>query len=180
MKNKKLYVIVSLVLAVQLLVCVGFALWNGDIHKNCDNEENLYTIKIRNVQLTEYWLELYLYDYMDDIWNKKLVPVTDENGNLTLKTKENSDKTDNYFYYGGKMGFDMIETDCIVYPEGKTFKDCRAFLNSLLPEGAEFFLSESTKPVYLTAYIYKGVFLPHELYVDGELVLMFDKDKALT
>lgn len=180
MKNKKLYVIISVVLAVQLLVCAGFALWNADIYNNCDNEENLYTIKIRNVQLTEYWLELYLYDYMDDIWNKQLVPVTDENGVSKFKVKENSDKTDNYFYYGGRISFDMIDTECIVSPEGKSFEECKALLNSLLPEGAEFFLSESTKPVYLTAYIYKGVFLPHELYVDGELVLMFDKNKALT
>lgn len=179
MKNKKFYAIVSVVLAVQFLVCAAFALWNGDIYKNCDNEENLYTIKVRNAQLSEYWLELYVYE-MDNIWNKKIVAETDENGISALKVKEDSDKTDNYFYYGGRFSFDMITTDCIVYPEGKSFADCRTLLNSLLPEGAEFYLSESTKPVYLTAYIYKGVFLPHELYVDGELVLMFDKDKALT
>ncbi len=179
MKNKKLYVIVSFVLAIQLLVCAGFVLWNADIYNNCDNEENLYIIKIRNVQLTNYYLELY-HPRMDDMWNKKMVVTTDENGIAVFSEKKRGEKTANYFRYSYKVSFDMIESESVVCPEGKTFDECKSILNSLLPEGAEFFLSESTKPVYLTAYVYKGIFLPKELYVDGELVLLFDKDKVLT
>lgn len=178
MKNKKLSVLLCSVLAIQLLFGCAFAAWNCAIYRNCDNEENLFKIKISNVQLSDYFLELYI-SQMDDLWYKKTVLTTDENGFAVFSEKEKGEKTDNYFHYNYKTAFDMIESECIVCPEGKTFAECKSILNGLLPEDSEFYMSEATKPVYLTAYVYKGVFLPKELYVDGELVLRFDKDKAL-
>lgn len=178
-KNKKIYKALSVVLVLQLVLVAVFALYNCTVYNKCDAEENLFKIKLRNVQLSSYYLELYT-PLLDNLWNNKTAVTTDENGFAVFKEKKKSEKTDNYFIYNYKTKFEIIDTECIVYPEGKSFDNCRALLNNLLPDGAvDFYLSEATKPVYLTAYIYKGVFLPKELYVEDELVLIFDKDKVL-
>ena len=98
MKNKKGMIILSIILAVQLMIPLG--VWGYETYKNKELEEKGQEIKIfvDRVNYDEHIIEFHISNEADILYgdNKYIVFEDSEDGFSTLKTVENIPTTDLY------------------------------------------------------------------------------------
>ena len=166
MKNKKVLSVVSIVFVLQIIVCGILGGYNLYVYNNCEKLSPEYKIKLQGAEIEPYYV--YVHPLEDDYYWGDVMIYEGEDGFAVFKEKEKTDKGNNYFNYWREV--DLIDRECVIFSEDKTQAELESIINTS---------RNRNKETYLTCCVYKGMFLPKALYIEGELVLRFDKEKLI-
>lgn len=167
MKNKKVLSVISIVFVLQIIVCAFLGSYNLYVYNNCEKLSPEYKIKLEGAEIEPYYVYLHPLDDEYYYWGDVMI-YEGEDGFAEFKEKEKQEKGNNYFNYWKEI--DLIDRARAKFPDGKTQAELESIINTS---------RNAKKETYITGYVYKGMFVPKALYIEGELVLRFDKEKLI-
>lgn len=178
--NKKLRIILALTLIVQLLIPVGMLYHHATIRNFALNHSLEYKFKLLDI---DFWD----FDYMDEdtdsysgtinlevggvrnYYNRKIAVTIGEDGFVDLAELENRMQTNCWFDY------DYCRKNCTFRMNEYSFEpevDVKALMSEVnKTHGWTSNFHENGCYAYVTAKVYKGVFIPTAIYVKGEKVI---------
>ena len=174
--NKRLKIFISLVLALQLLIPSFLLLYNKEIVDNTKSLSTEYSFRLEHLYLDrrltteeeDYNLHFSLYGYNLLLYGIDEISVTENpDGFAFLSKRKNTDTGDSWFSYKSLSNTMMQHEDSFTPVEGLTYRELFLTLNQLKNE------EDYTLPdrAYVTAKVYKGMFIPTAIYLDGEKIL---------
>lgn len=184
--TKKIKIFIALTLAVQLLVPSILLAYHYSVLNTAKGTETEYTFRLKGL----YFGDDYKYDdsfaeiedgpmvfYIEDVFmtsNRKLTPVLSPKGNVVeVKALKNED-TDVWFYTN------YYYESSTVQPENFSFvneEEARSIKYAIRNEFNQY--TEEREYVYLTAKIYKGIFIPTGIYFRGEKIIEINMQNNL-
>jgi hypothetical protein len=180
--TKKLKIFIALTLAVQLFVPSFLAAYHYSLYSTAKSLETEYRFEISYMSFDDHYVfedsfseiaEGTLSFHLAEIWDvssDRIVPlISPQNNVISLKKPGDGDKTDIWFFYRTYSQNSSLETDSFsfVNPEEKG-----SIKQALRNEYSHFKGDEETfEHAYLTAKIYKGLFLPTAIYFKGEKII---------
>lgn len=190
MKNKKLSLILALVIIFQLVLIISPPVYESIAFSRCEKYGKEYKIQITSLQIDIFdpeYREDYLYINIRNLY-EDISAVGDKVG-LTMNDKgfcvpdfyeknknEHVDSVKREFLYGRSYS-----EDDLIFSEGVTLKSTAEYLKG--KTGKEFwsgynqfdFLDSYGIEVYITVKVYGDVMLREALYIDGEKVFTFKR-----
>ena len=176
--NKKLKIFVALVLVLQLFIPSFLLIYNKTIIDNALKYGTDYTFRLEYAYLNqkttaseeEYTLFYSIYSYNLLMYRTENISVTEaSNGFISLTQRKTSDTGNNWFRYKNYVKNCSVSADSFS-PEGElSYRDIYLLLNQerLKQDENEVFYENA----YIVAKVYKGMFIPMALYLNGEKIL---------
>ncbi len=182
--NKKFKILIALTLVVQLLIPVGMLYHHATVRYMVKYSPE-YKFKLLDM---EFWG----YDFMNDetdvysepisievggasyFYDKKIAVTVGEDGFADLTETEDTSQTNRWF------NSDYCRKNCTFYVNEYSFEpevDVKALMSEVNKTyGWATNMHENGCYAYVTAKVYKGVFIPIAIYVKGEKVITLHKD----
>lgn len=177
--NKKLKIFVALTVIIQLLVPSSLLICQYSVLDTAKNLETEYKFNLSGLKLnyklnsenspdtTESPIFFSIANFNYQSRGKYTVFASPNNKVLSVKKLQDGDDTD-YWFYGKSF---MVS--CTIEPENYSYApdiDVNALKEQLR---REFNISDASQrePLYLTAKIYKGIFIPTAIYFKGEKII---------
>lgn len=173
--NKALKISVALVLVLQLLLPSFLLSYNKLLIDNTMKYGTEYTFLLKYIysQRDFYDDEKYMISY--EIYSGNLLLyLNDEisvdsytDGFARVSERDPDDKSDNWFSYKSYCRNNYVSSDS--FSSEDALRDVYLKLNQL-DYGEKNILEDN---IYLTAKVYKGMFIPTAIYLDGEKFITF-------
>lgn len=180
--NKKLKIFIALTLAVQLFVPSFLAIYHYSLYSTAKNLETEYRFEISYMSFDDHYVyedsfseiaeESLSFD-VAEAWrlssDRMTLLVSPQNNVISLKKLGDGEKTDLWISRRTYYQNSTLEADSFsfVNPEKKG-----AIKMALRTEYLQYKSdSEEYEKAYLTAKIYKGLFLPTAIYFKGEKII---------
>ncbi len=179
MKNKT-KIFIALALVLQLFIPSYLLIHHYSLINNALDEETEYCFKLRSIEFkTQNWewtntekdadfLYFSIYDTLG-MYDKRIAVSTDENGLAVLSELKNKRQTDSWFdydYYNNGCGFDSGE---FAFEPGIDTYD---IITELRNQYSWFNRNDENREyAFVTAKVYKGLFIPTAIYFRGEKIL---------
>ena len=174
--NKKLKIFIALTLALQLLIPSFILVYNKEITDNAIRNGTEYSFRLNHLYLNRsltsetesYTLRYEINGYNLLLYSMDEISVTENpNGFAALSKRENSDTGDSWFRYKSLSESMFLTDDCFTPAEGLTCRDLFLLTNELKNKEKHTISDRA----YVTAKVYKGIFIPDAIYLDGEKIL---------
>ena len=174
--NKKLKIFIALTLALQLLIPSCILVYNKEITDNAIRNGTEYSFRLNHLYLNRsltpetenYSLYFHISSGNFNFYYADEISVTvNPNGFASLSRRKNTDTDDCWFTYKSLCNTMTQPDDSFSPAEGLTYRELFLTLNQLKNE------EDYTLPdrAYVTAKVYKGMFIPTAIYLDGEKIL---------
>lgn len=181
--NKKLKAFISLAIVIQLLVPSFLLVHHYSVLSTAKQLETEYTFEISRIYFNNYY-----FDYTEGAatlkqdgpmefdtdavisWGNKKIKVIASPQNNVIDTQElkSGETADSWFYSKYYRQNSVIDAEKYSFEPGVNGEEIKAVLRreySILKD------KEDREPAYLTAKIYKGLFLPTAIYFKGEKII---------
>ncbi len=180
--NKKLKIFLAITLVLQLLFPSSLLIYQYSLLSTVKNLSTEYTFEIAHLSFADYYVyedsfseiaEGPLSFHLAEDWKvsaEKVTPVlSPQNNVLSLRKLQDGDKTDVWFYNRHYYRNRIIEPEFFSFVNEE---DKGGLKRDLRNEYSHFKEDEETfEHAYLTAKIYKGIFLPTAIYFRGEKII---------
>ena len=179
--TKKMKILLALIIAVQLLVPSSLLAYHYSVYSTAKSLGTEYWFEITYLSFDDHYVSDDSYEIaegtmsfdLEEMWRlstDKITPViSPQNNVISLKKLGDDEKTDIWFSYRIYNRSRILETDSFsfVNPEKKG-----AIKQALRTEYLRYKSdNENYEHAYLTAKIYKGIFLPTAIYFKGERII---------
>ncbi len=180
--NKKLKIFLALTLVIQLLVPSFLLIHHYSVLSTAKNLETEYKFELSHLAFDDRYVHENSFAKIEDgalefdiaegwrISKAKVTPVlSPQNNVITLQELKDNDKTDVWFYYRYYRQNSTIEPERFSFEPGV---DKGSVKLAIRTEYYNYKVdAEEKEPAYLTAKIYKGVFIPTAIYFRGEKII---------
>ena len=174
--NKRLKIFTALVLVLQLLIPSFILVYNKEITDNAIRNGTEYSFRLNHLYLNRsltpetenYSLYFHVSSGNLNFYYADEISVTvNSDGFASLSKRKNTDTGDSWFIYKSLDSTMRQSEDSFSPTEGLTYRELFLTLNQLKNE------EDYTLPdrAYVTAKVYKGIFIPTAIYLDGEKIL---------
>ena len=178
--TRKIKAFLSLTLIIQLLIPAYLLVGHYSVMDTALTSATEYRFRINSIKFDYYVDTDNSYNYVceeislrveeiDSLHNKKIAVSLNENGIPVLEELKNKNQTDIWFDY------DYYEQYCKLSADEFTFspdRSPRSIITDIRSEYSWFNRNDENKTyAYLTAKIYKGVFIPTAIYFNGIKVI---------
>ena len=179
MKNKKLKIIIIASLILQLLLPLYLLTYHYSAYDEAINETEDFRFRLEYLNIYDIYdtgegvqhLDFTIKDAYD-YYMQDIEVTVGEDGFAELTTSKNKALNKNWFtfkYYYDSNFYSSEEYD---YTEGVDVTRLIYTVNSLYVEDVE-----NPDGFYMTAKVYKGIFIPVAIYFDGARVIEFRPEK---
>ena len=183
--NKKLKLILALTLIVQLLIPAGFLYHHYTAIDYALNHSPEYKFKLLDI---DFWDSDFMKDESDitdhpisievggarNYYNKKIAVTVGEDGFADLAELDSQLQTSCWFDYDYYRKNSNIYQNEFSFEDGVDIKALVTEINQTYGWASDF--HENGSYAYVTAKVYRGVFIPTAIYVKGEKVITIHLD----
>lgn len=165
MKNKKLTALIVFTLILQLLLPGYFLSHHFSVRSFAMNYSNDYKFRLNDLHIYDSEMNFWIDGY---VWDEKMSVSIDSEGFAVISdyAKEKGDCWFDGDFYRKSC---WVSSDKIVYEPGVDIEALKSKIRKTYG-WAESIFSEKCE-AYVVAKVYKGVFIPTAVYVDGEKVI---------
>ena len=174
--NKRLKIFTALVLVLQLLIPSFILVYNKEITDNAIRNGTEYSFRFSyfymdrklTAKTETYTLRYEINGYNLLLYSIDEISVTENpNGFAALSKRENSDTGDSWFRYKSLSESMFLTDDSFTPTDGLTYRDLFLLTNELKNKEKHTISDRA----YVSAKVYKGMFIPDAIYLDGEKIL---------
>ena len=179
MKNKKLKIIIALTLILQLilplyLLSYHYSAYDEAINETADFKLPLEYLDIYNMHDTGEAVQHLSFEIKDiyDHYMEDIEVTVGEDGFAGMSPSKNKNLNKNWFTFKYYYNSNYCTSEEYEYVEGVDVTKLIYTVNALRVEDVG-----TPEGFYITAKIYKGLFIPTAIYMDNEKVIEFVLDK---
>lgn len=180
MKNKKLKIFIIAVLIIQLLLPAGLLIYQHTLNKNAIEGSTEFRFKLDHLSIWNYG-EVTLNFSIDDVHSLRredIAVTVGADGIAELRIAENKKLNKHWFSYENysKLGSFSLADEEFSYadsPEAKEILD--KWPRRLYHEKDEILNYSGGNTMFLTAKVYKGLFIPTAIYNEDVKIIDLHK-----
>lgn len=178
MMNKKVKIFIIAVLILQILAPAGLLTHHYTLHDNAmkyspDFKFRLEGIDIYQIKDTGEGDEILYFDVVDlfRFYHDDIAVTVDADGFAQMSLSENKLLNKYWFTFEYCYGKRYVSGDSFVYEEGVDVSELHKKINKIYGKDIE-----KPEGFYVTAKVYRGVFIPVAIYIEDTKVISFLND----
>ena len=179
MKNKKLKIIITATLVLQLILPLYLLAYHYSAYDEAVNQTEDFSFRLEYLDIYDIYdtgegVQNLNFEIKDiyDYYGEDIEVTVGEDGFAEMSGAKNKALNKHWFtfkYYYESNDFTSEEYE---YTEGTDVTRLIYDVNSLHAENVK-----NPEGFYMTAKVYKGIFIPTAIYFDGEMVISFHIEK---
>ena len=173
--NKKFKLIIVAILIIQLLMPVGLLTYHYTLHSRAMTESPEFRFKLDGMDIYDIYdtgegVERLCFDVIDifQLYNEDIAVTVGEDGYAHMLPSENKKLNKHWFTFEYYYNKSYVNNDSYVYEDGINVAELHRKINKIYGKDIE-------KPdgFYVTAKVYRGIFIPLAIYIEDTKVISF-------
>lgn len=179
MKNKKLRLFVIAILILQILMPAGLLYHHYSLHSRAMNDPREFKFRLDNIDIYDIYNsgegdERLSFDILDlfDYYHQDIAVTIGNDGYAQMSLAENKMFNKYWFTFKYCYSKSYANNDNYTYEDGVDVAELHKMINRI-------YSKDIKKPdnFYITAKVYKGVFIPIAIYIEDVKVITFSNNK---
>ncbi len=173
--NKKLKFILVFILIIQILMPVGLLTYHYTLHSKVMTESPEFKFRLDGLSIYDIYDsgeddEEIFFDVCDlfEFYHQDIAVTVGEDGYAHMLPSENKKLNKHWFTFEYCYNKSYVNNDSYVYEEGIDIAELHRKINKIYGKDIE-------KPdgFYVTAKVYRGIFIPIAIYIEDTKVISF-------
>lgn len=175
MKSKRIKILLVLTVVIQLLIPAYLLGEHYTKQATAMSQTEEYKFRILSIYFSDYsgFMNFYVGG-IDDLYDKEIEVTVGEDGFADFSELKDKRKTDRWFdcrYCLIKSNFENGE---YTFEEGVDVKQLKSRIRQAFSWTSD--IHENSSFAYVTAKVYKGVFIPTAVFIEGEKVITINNE----
>ena len=179
MKNKKLKVFIIAVLILQILAPAGLLTHHYTLHDTAKKESPEFKFRLDGLSIYDIYDsgegdEKIVFDVRDlfEFYHQDIAVTVGDDGYAHMELAEDKSMNKHWFTFEYCYNRSYESSDNYKYEDGIDIAELHQKVNKIY--GLDV---EKPEGFYITAKVYKGIFIPISIYIENEKVITFLNDK---